>query len=541
MVALPPRIRVIAGRTLTVLACLLVVAALVVPDNLDLLGPAVFLRIPVEAVVGVALVLVLRRVARTIVAVLAGVLLGLLTIVKLVDMGFFVAFGRPFNLVFDWSFLGPALSLVGNEVVTVILLAVAVLALLALTTWAALRMTRLAVGHRRVSFKVVAVLAVIWIGCAVFGAQFRDGAPFASRATAALAYRDARAVGSDLHDKSAFAQQMSVDAFRGTSDDQLLTALRGKNVILTFVESYGRVAVQDSDIAPRIDAMLDAGTQTLKSAGFDSRSAFLTSSTTGGGSWLAHGTLESGLWVDNQQRYTTLTGSDRLTLSSAFKSAGWRTVNDQPSNMTDWPEGRFYGYDKLYDFRNSGYHGPSFSYASTPDQYTMKALQDAELSTPDHPPVWAEIDLVSSHWPWAPLPRMVDWNALGDGSVFDPMPAQGKQLADVWSSPANVRAAYADSIQYSLTTLISWLRNYGDDNTVLVFLGDHQPNTAVTGSDSVSRDVPITIVSKDHAVLDRIANWNWQPGLRPGPQAPVWPMDAFRDRFLTAYGPPARH
>ena len=21
----------------------------------------------------------------------------------------------------------------------------------------------------------------------------------------------------------------------------------------------------------------------------------------------------------------------------------------------------------------------------------------------------------------------------------------------------------------------------------------------------------------------------------PGPQAPVWPMDAFRDRFLTAY------
>ena len=25
--------------------------------------------------------------------------------------------------------------------------------------------------------------------------------------------------------------------------------------------------------------------------------------------------------------------------------------------------------------------------------------------------------------------------------------------------------------------------------------------------------------------------------MRPGPHAPVWPMDAFRDRFLTAYGP----
>jgi hypothetical protein len=25
--------------------------------------------------------------------------------------------------------------------------------------------------------------------------------------------------------------------------------------------------------------------------------------------------------------------------------------------------------------------------------------------------------------------------------------------------------------------------------------------------------------------------------MRPHPNAPVWPMDAFRDRFLTAYGP----
>ena len=537
MAAPQSRPRLIVGRALSALACVLVVAALVVPNNLDLFTPAVFLRIPVEAVVGVALVLLLRGRARTIVAVVAGVLLGVLTLIKVVDMGFFVAFGRPFNLVFDWSFLGPALSLVGNEALTVILLVLAVLVLLAATTWAALRMTRLAVGHRGVSVKVVALLAVIWVGCAVFGAQFQAGAPLASRTTAALAYRDAREVGVDLHDKSAFAQAMAVDAFRATPADGLLTALRGKNVILTFVESYGRVAVQDSDIAPRIDALLDSDTRALKAAGFDARSGFLTSSTTGGGSWLAHSTLESGLWVNNQQRYTSLTGSDRFTLASAFKRAGWRTVNDQPSNATDWPEGRFYGYDKIYDLRNSGYRGPNFSYASTPDQFTMAALQKAELSTPDHPPVMAEIDLVSSHWPWAPLPRMVDWNALGDGSVFDPMPAQGKQLNDVWSDPAKVRAAYADSIEYSLTSLISWLQTYGDANTVLVFLGDHQPNTAVTGSDSASRDVPITIVAKDPAVLDKIAGWHWDPGLKPGPSAPVWPMDAFRDRFLTAFGP----
>jgi hypothetical protein len=37
-------------------------------------------------------------------------------------------------------------------------------------------------------------------------------------------------------------------------------------------------------------------------------------------------------------------------------------------------------------------------------------------------------------------------------------------------------------------------------------------------------------------VTDRVADWGWRDGLRPDAGAPVWPMDTFRDRFLTAYG-----
>ena len=82
------------------------------------------------------------------------------------------------------------------------------------------------------------------------------------------------------------------------------------------------------------------------------------------------------------------------------------------------------------------------------------------------------------------------------------------------------------------------MKTYGNDNLVLVFLGDHQPAPIITG-DSASRDVPVTIVAHDPAVLDRIAGWGWTDGLRPAPQAPVWRMDTFRDRFLTAFGPHA--
>jgi len=81
---------------------------------------------------------------------------------------------------------------------------------------------------------------------------------------------------------------------------------------------------------------------------------------------------------------------------------------------------------------------------------------------------------------------------------------------------------------------VSFLQTSGDKNLVLIMLGDHEPHSTVSG-EGTTHDVPISIISQDPAVLKRISGWGWQNGLRPGPQAPVWSMDAFRDRFLTAY------
>jgi hypothetical membrane protein len=533
-----------AARVTTALACLLVLFALIAPNEISRLTPGAFVHIPVEGLLGVALVLILRASARRVAATLAGVILGLLTTVKIIDMGFFATLDRPFDPVFDWGFFGPAMDFLTSAIgragaigsaVAAAVLAVAVVILMTLSV---LRLTRLAVGHRTTATRTIAVLGVIWIICAVFGVQIAPGEPIAAKSAAALTYDHARQVGARLRDQRAFAKEAAVDTFRNTPGDELLTALRGKDVIITFVESYGRVAVQDSDIAPQVDAVLDAGTSRLRAAGFASQSAFITSSTAGGGSWLAHSTLQSGLWINNQQRYDDLVAGDRLTLSGAFRRAGWRTVGDVPQNTRDWPEKAFYGYDQYYDAHNVGYRGPNFFYAAMPDQYTLSAFQRSERATPNHAPVMAEIDLVSSHTPWAPLPQLIDWNTVGDGSVFDPMPAAGKSPDAVWPDPARVHAAYGESIRYSLNTLISYVQTYGDNNLVLVFLGDHQPAPIVTG-EGASHDVPITIITRDPAVLDRISGWGWQNGLAPGPQAPVWPMNAFRDRFLTAFGPQA--
>jgi hypothetical protein len=87
-----------------------------------------------------------------------------------------------------------------------------------------------------------------------------------------------------------------------------------------------------------------------------------------------------------------------------------------------------------------------------------------------------------------------------------------------------------------MTTVVSWLERYGDENTVMVLLGDHQPSSLIVG-DGASRDVPITLLAKDRAVMAKADSWGWTDGITPDPKAPVWPMDQFRDRFMTTFGP----
>jgi hypothetical protein len=171
-----------------------------------------------------------------------------------------------------------------------------------------------------------------------------------------------------------------------------------------------------------------------------------------------------------------------------------------------------------------------------PDQYTLAEFQRNELA-PGHKPVMAELDLVSSHTPWAPLPSMVPWSQVGDGSIFDPMPARSQSPITVWRSAQSVRQFYGQSIQYTMQALTSWVTQLGDPNLVLILLGDHQPNTTVSG-DNANHQVPISLIARDPSVLNRIAPWRWQDGLLPGPSAPLEPMDAFRNQLLGTFNTP---
>jgi hypothetical protein len=518
--------RTATGGALTALAAVVVLGALLLPNEIGRITSGAFLRIPVEALAGATVLLAVPPRVRRAAAALLGSALGLLTVLKVLDMGFAATLGRPFDVLADWAGLVDA--------VAAGLLAVAVVST---TTWAVGRLARLVVvPHRGAALRTVAVVTAVWSGCVVAEAQVVPGIEVASDSTAALALHRALQVRADVQDLQRFETELAADPFRGVPDDRLLGALRGKDVVFAFVESYGRVALEDPQLAPGVGAVLDDGTRRLADAGFAARSAYLTSPTTGAGSWLAHATFLSGLWVDGQRRHDLLHTTDRATLVSDFGRAGWRTVGVMPGVFLDWPEGAFYRYDRVYDFDELGYRGPRMSFATMPDQYTLKAFEELERATPG--PVMAEIPLVTSHAPWSPLPPFLSWGEVGDGSAYDFLEGRGEQPEAILTrDPAVVREDYRRAVEYSLTSLVSYVETYGDDDLVVVLLGDHQPSPVVTGA-TTDRDVPISIVAKDPAVLDRIGGWRWQDGLRPGPHAPVQRMDAFREEFLTAFGLP---
>ena len=542
--------RRVFGAIVTAVAAMLVYLGLIVPDTIahhsdNAFVPGAFVRLPMEAILGGAVLIVVPGRWRRLTAAIMGGGLGVLVVLKVANAGFLMYLGRRFNPVLDWTLLGDGYNALtetnGHTYATTVAVGAVVLTVVVITlmTLSAVRLGTVTARHAAPARRALVALSAVWIVLALTGVTFFPGNPVAADSTAALAKSTVKEIPAAIRDQATFNRAMDTDAYVNVPAKQRLAALTGKDFVIGVVESYGRSALQDPKMSALVDPVLSAGTQQLAAKGFHAKSGFLTSSTYGGGSWLAHGSFQSGLWIDSPQRYRQLISSNRLTITKAFHEAGWQTYGLEPGNTTAWPEGKFYGYDSVYDSRNLSYQGPAFGWSRMPDQYTLAQFQKDVYGKP-HAPLMAEITMTSSHNPWTPLPKFVDWNTIGDGTIYGPMARQGETRTQLWQSPQATQLAYATSVAYSVQSLVSWVEKYGDKNLVLVMFGDHQPASIVSGNNA-SHDVPVTIIAHDPAVLDRIADWGWQDGLKPNPQAPVWLMDSFRDKFFAAFGgEPAR-
>jgi hypothetical protein len=312
------------------------------------------------------------------------------------------------------------------------------------------------------------------------------------------------------------------------------TALDGSDVLLVFMESYGSTTYDRPEFERALRPARERLDAAIRDTGRGVVSAYVSSPTFGGGSVLAHLSLLSGIEIRDQDHYSLLMTQQRPTLVSSFRNAGYRAVAVMPGLRESWPEGAFYGFDKIYGADGLDYHGPAFGWWRIPDQFSLAALDSRELAPRPRKPVFVFFPTVSTHMPFEPTPPLQsDWPRMLSTHPFDAEPLQRSLTqTPVWT---DMGAAYMSSVQYFFDTVSSYLRARPDAKFVLIILGDHQPAANVSG-EGASWDVPVHVIASQSAILEALQANGFRRGLLPvRPTAGkmnelgLWSLAAFGD------------
>lgn len=294
--------------------------------------------------------------------------------------------------------------------------------------------------------------------------------------------------------RQAFTEQLESSPIEA----QPLPGLEGRNVLLTFIESYGVSAIDNPRYSEQILQTLAEMEERLADENLHVVSGLLDAPIRGGQSWLAHATTLSGRWIDNQLWYRLMLESGHSTLVDDFRATGQRTLTVMPAITLAWPEGVAYGFDEIAAAKDIPYAGPPLHWVTMPDQFVLDYTQRHLLGDS---PVFAQIALISSHAPWTPiLPVLENWSMIGDGQIFAPWEHAGDPPDVIWRDIERIRDHYAWSVDYSVKVTGRWAERVVDENTLLIALGDHQAAPLITG-DNASAAVPVHIISGDPALL----------------------------------------
>lgn len=351
--------------------------------------------------------------------------------------------------------------------------------------------------------------------------------------------------------RSAGAQQLGP----GPAFDGDLAPLGGADVFVLFAEAYGAITLDQPELAAALAERRRALQHALDAGGRQVVSARVTSPTFGGASWLAHAALLSGIDTRDPDDYALLLTTKRPTLVSHFAQHGYRTIGWMPGLQRPWPEGAFYGFDRLADADGTGYTGLPFGYWRIPDQVSIALLQHQELPGAQHDVADASaalrtVPLQGTDASASRKPRFIVFPTLTTHAPFRPVPpylADPQRLlaADAFSDEDVSRAlaapvswthptpAYVDAMHYQFDWLTRWLGTDAPIGMVLIVIGDHQPIGGVTGPDA-SWDVPVHVIGTDGALLARLEAAGFRRGLQPD-EAALGPMHELTQTLIDAF------
>lgn len=441
-------------------------------------------------------------------------------------------YGRSFSLYWDLQLLpdvGAMFAYVARPPILIGIAAALVLVPLALYLPA-----RWAIGHlNQACASRVVRLGLVAASLFLLAVRLAPGLDAGQMPRAWLAPAVSASVAEEIVEfaREASGQRRPVPPAPDTSSD--LAYVSGADVLLVFVESYGVTSWErpefQATLAPRRAELAAAIADTGRSV----VTALIESTTFGGESWLAHISLLSGTEVRDPDLNRRLMAERRDTLVTTFARAGYRTLGVFPGLHAPWPDGAFYGFDRIYGAPDLGYAGPPFGWWDVTDQFVLARVDTLTLTDDRTAPAFVFFPTISTHTPFTPVPPyQPDWPRLLTPTPYD----EGDLMKAYEAAPdwTNLGPDYARALSYLHETLSGYLRRHANRDLVMVVLGDHQPPALVSG-EGASWNVPVHVIASRPAVLDRLRAHGFRDGLQP-PGAALARMDTLMPILLDAFG-----
>jgi hypothetical protein len=80
-----------------------------------------------------------------------------------------------------------------------------------------------------------------------------------------------------------------------------------------------------------------------------------------------------------------------------------------------------------------------------------------------------------------------------------------------------------------------YLTNFIKDDSLVIFVGDHQPHQQVTGPTNLTWSVPIHVMSRNPALIAPFLRRGYTPGMIPEQPLPHVGMERFMEEFLADF------
>jgi Sulfatase len=310
-------------------------------------------------------------------------------------------------------------------------------------------------------------------------------------------------------------------------------AVSGADIFLIFIESYGAVSFDRPEFAAGLAARRAQLEKAIRHTHRTVASAFVESPTFGGGSWLAHLSLLSGVEVRDPDTNALLMTQNRDTLARSFGRRGFRTVALMPGLRQTWPEGTFYGFDRIYGAEQLAYRGPEFGWFAIPDQFSLDRLDTLEVAQRSRPPLFVFFPTISTHFPFRPTPPyQPDWRRIST-----PRPYDGPDIVRAYAGEpdwTDFGPGYVEAMAYDFATIEGYLRERADRDFVMILIGDHQPPAAVSG-EGAPWDVPVHVIASRKNVIDGLIANGFRTGLTPA-RPTLTRMHALLPLLLDVFG-----